>query len=848
MSRNARPRSSSARVLGAWLFITMSLLLGNANALHTQRSPDAEAIAVNASHPDMVALLLDSEAVAAPESRRSSAPPDHVAATLTAARRFRSVEMNPQATAPDALAEGDTLYLGLFDDVHLWAVIDSVSTDINGVQAIRGRIEGADFGTILLSVSAGRVLARIEIAERQQEYVISDFGKPIGHVVQEIDPDLKDVLEEGPPQLLPLDGLQKSTRAQRFPSAGESSGTRDTVDLMIVYTPAAREWADSEATSVNHVINQSIARGQMALDNSQIGITLNLTAAMEVSYTESASSLTDLYRLTFHAGYDPWSLEGEPRHMDEVHRWRDTHGADLVALFSRANDVGGVGWLLNTAGGWPELGFQVVRVQQAHTSYTYIHEIGHTLGAHHHKAQLYQPGPGLYPYSAGWRWTGTDGGRYCSVMTYESGLYFPDGLTHVAIPYFSSPSLTFSGTATGDTTDGDNSRTLMSTKAAVASYRPPRVVDFVVTDISLTPSSPEAGGVFTAKVTVKNKGTVEADGGRLSVWVNQAASVACAATGTQGQTVGTLAAGASAALEFTSLPAGAAGTSTFRAFVDSACATVESNEANNQSTLSYTVEGVPTAFVATAVGVWRPGTGRFYLDFDGSFTWTSGVDLITDSFGLPTDLPVAGDWNGDGIDEIGVWRPSTGRFYLDIDGSRTWTAGVDRITASFGIPTDRPVAGDWNGDGIDDIGMWRPSTGRFYLDIDGSRTWTAGVDLITASFGIPTDRPMTGDWNGDGIDDIGVWRPGTGRFYLDIDGGRTWTAGVDVITDAFGIPSDHPVAGDWNGDGIDDIGVWRPSSGRYYLDIDGSRTWTTGVDLVSAPFGVATDLPVAGRW
>jgi hypothetical protein len=146
---------------------------------------------------------------------------------------------------------------------------------------------------------------------------------------------------------------------------------------------------------------------------------------------------------------------------------------------------------------------------------------------------------------------------------------------------------------------------------------------------------------------------------------------------------------------------------------------------------------------------------------------------------------------------VGIWRPSTGRFHLDTDGSFTWTADVDLITAPFGIPTDHPVAGDWNGDGIDDIGVWRPSTGRFYLDIDGSRTWTAGIDLITGAFALAMDRPVAGDWNGDGVDDIGIWRPSTGRFHLDTDGSFTWTAGVDLITDPFGVPTDHPVAGRW---------------------------------------------------
>ncbi len=256
----------------------------------------------------------------------------------------------------------------------------------------------------------------------------------------------------------------------------------------------------------------------------------------------------------------------------------------------------------------------------------------------------------------------------------------------------------------------------------------------------------------------------------------------------------------------------------------------------------------PTIVKFNQIGMWRPSTGRFYLDMDASRTWTVGIDAVTASFGIPSDRPVAGDWNGDGFDEVGVWRPSTGRFYLDMDGSRTWTPGVDAVTASFGVPTDRPVAGDWNGDGYDDIGVWRPSTGRFYLDADGSFTWTPGVDVITASFGIPTDHPVAGDWNKDGIDDIGVWRPSTGRFYLDKDGSRTWTTGVDAITDPFGIPTDRPVVGDWNRNGVDKIGVWRPSTGRFYLDMDGSMTWTPGVDAITASFGIATDLPVVGHW
>ncbi len=243
------------------------------------------------------------------------------------------------------------------------------------------------------------------------------------------------------------------------------------------------------------------------------------------------------------------------------------------------------------------------------------------------------------------------------------------------------------------------------------------------------------------------------------------------------------------------------------------------------------------------IGVWRPSSHAFYLDADGSNSWTGG-DVATPPFGLGADLPIIGDWNGDGSDQIGVFRPSNGRFFLDVDGSYTWTAG-DVATAPFGLSTDRPVIGDWNGDGTDDIGVFRPSTGRFYLDADGSYSWSAG-DVVSATFGLSTDQPVVGDWDGSGTGDIGVFRPSTGRFYLDADGSYSWNTG-DIVTSPFGLSTDRPVVGDWDGNGNQQIGVFRPSTGRFYLDADGSYSWNAG-DVVTAPFGLSTDLPVAGQW
>ena len=77
------------------------------------------------------------------------------------------------------------------------------------------------------------------------------------------------------------------------------------------------------------------------------------------------------------------------------------------------------------------------------------------------------------------------------------------------------------------------------------------------------------------------------------------------------------------------------------------------------------------------------------------------------TYGIPGDYPVAGDWDGDGIDTIGVYRD--GDFLL----RNSNTNGFADIVVTFGAPGDQPVVGDWDGDGIDTIGIYR--NGVFFL-------------------------------------------------------------------------------------------------------------------------------------
>lgn len=244
------------------------------------------------------------------------------------------------------------------------------------------------------------------------------------------------------------------------------------------------------------------------------------------------------------------------------------------------------------------------------------------------------------------------------------------------------------------------------------------------------------------------------------------------------------------------------------------------------------------------LGVFRAGS--FYLDTSRNRQWdgTSGGDTMF-AYAGATLIPIAGDWNGDGRTDIGVFKD--GQFYLDNNGNRIFeSSSFGDALFGFGTAGDTPITGDWNGDGKTDIGIWR--AGQFYLDLNGNRKWDgpgAGNDLVVG-FGAVTDTPVTGDWNGDGKFDLGIFRNGT--FYLDGNGNREWNGnGGGDAQFGFAAATDTPLSGDWNGDGISDVGVFR--NGTFYLDNNGNRKWDNlnGGDAVHG-FSAATDIPLIGVW
>jgi hypothetical protein len=140
-----------------------------------------------------------------------------------------------------------------------------------------------------------------------------------------------------------------------------------------------------------------------------------------------------------------------------------------------------------------------------------------------------------------------------------------------------------------------------------------------------------------------------------------------------------------------------------------------------------------------------------------------------------------------------------------------------------------PLTGDWNGDGIENFGCF--TRGRWLLHLPGGT-------VTTFTYGVRAgDVPVVGDWNGDGIDGPGIFRRG-GEWHL-----RNGFSGRTDHDFTYGVRSgDVPLAGDWNGDGTDGPGIFRGGEWHLRNGFSGrtNRTFTYGVR--------AGDVAVVGDW
>jgi hypothetical protein len=191
-----------------------------------------------------------------------------------------------------------------------------------------------------------------------------------------------------------------------------------------------------------------------------------------------------------------------------------------------------------------------------------------------------------------------------------------------------------------------------------------------------------------------------------------------------------------------------------------------------------------------------------------------------------SDKPVSGDWNGDGKADVGVYRPTPSK------GEFRQLVGTATVAHAWGRAGDKAVAGDWDGNGRAETGV-RPLGSKAFLLRSAS-----GAVRTNYNYGLPTDLPLVGDWDGNRSTDLGVYRPSTRQFIMRPPGG-----GKNMVV-VWGAAGDKPIAGDWNKDRRTDIGTFNTRTATWTLRVPSGSGHTTQRFV----FGKAGDLPVTGDW
>ncbi len=182
---------------------------------------------------------------------------------------------------------------------------------------------------------------------------------------------------------------------------------------------------------------------------------------------------------------------------------------------------------------------------------------------------------------------------------------------------------------------------------------------------------------------------------------------------------------------------------------------------------------------------------RWMIDTNHDGVITAGTDIITNDVLNINGLPVAGNFDGNLLngDEIGVFDGIT--WYLDTNRNFMIDAGDTTVASNY---SGFPIVGDFNGDGIDDLGAYTAVTNQFggnLVSIDTNMSGTFNTQFRVGSGGGGAngfnmypgvrERAVAADMDADGVDDIGFWVPDgatltpsdQGEWYFFVSGGAS---------------------------------------------------------------------------
>ena len=205
----------------------------------------------------------------------------------------------------------------------------------------------------------------------------------------------------------------------------------------------------------------------------------------------------------------------------------------------------------------------------------------------------------------------------------------------------------------------------------------------------------------------------------------------------------------------------------------------------------------------------RPGAGG-----GGQALWWAPTTGLTVPWpNTASDVVVPADYDGDGKNDIMLFRPNanSGPDQLGLwFGQRSSNAAVIQI--AFGLPGDIAIPGDYDGDGKADFASSgrRPGSGSGSTP---SRTSSSSIHAPRVGpFGGPGDVAVPADYDGDGKTDIAIFRPSPGIWYGFKAANATVVLNSVATSGPFGATGDIAIPADFDGDGkIDPPSTGHPS-------------------------------------
>lgn len=197
-------------------------------------------------------------------------------------------------------------------------------------------------------------------------------------------------------------------------------------------------------------------------------------------------------------------------------------------------------------------------------------------------------------------------------------------------------------------------------------------------------------------------------------------------------------------------------------------------------------------------------------------------------WGLFGDVPVPGDYNGDGFVDYAVFRPSDSSWWILFkgrDGEKDASASL-----RWGAPGDMAMPGDYDGDGAFDVAVYRPGTASMFIRFTDGR-------VRTETIGESGDVPVAAPFIQPGVTNVAAFRPNRELWLV-----RLSPAKGDLLEVQWGLPGDAPVTLDLDGDGVSELGVYREKRAEWLIE-----PLSLASDARILQFGLPGDAPLGAR-